>query len=114
MVVAGNGREALAILEDAAFVGFGLVLMDVQMPEMDGFECTALIRAGEQVSRSHLPIVAMTAHSMSGDEARCLAAGMDAYLSKPIDPDALFDIVERYLDHSIDYASRPGSKGVVG
>jgi PAS domain S-box-containing protein len=97
VVVANNGREALAILDDAAIVGFGCVLMDVQMPEMGGFECTASIRDREQVTRVHLPIVAMTAHVMKGDEARCLAAGMDAYLSKPIDPDELFDVVERHL-----------------
>ena len=97
VVVANNGREALAILDEAAFAGFGCVLMDVQMPEMDGFECTAIIRDREQATGSHLPIVAMTAHAMKGDEARCLAAGMDAYLSKPIQPDELFDVVERYL-----------------
>jgi two-component system sensor histidine kinase/response regulator len=95
VVVANNGVEALAILENAAFLGFGCVLMDLQMPEMGGFECTAMIRNRE---RSHLPIVALTAHAMSGDEARCLAAGMDAYLTKPIDPEALFDVLERYLD----------------
>jgi PAS domain S-box-containing protein len=97
VVVASNGREALDILEKAAWAGFGCVLMDVQMPEMGGFECTAIIRAREQGTRVHLPIIAMTAHAMSGDAARCLAAGMDAYLSKPIDPSALFDVVERHL-----------------
>ena len=96
VVVANNGREALAILDDAAFAGFDCVLMDVQMPEMDGFECTAIIREREQATGSHLPIVAMTAHAMKGDEARCLAAGMDAYLSKPIQPDELFDVIERH------------------
>jgi two-component system sensor histidine kinase/response regulator len=100
VVLAGNGREALAILEAAAFAGFGCVLMDVQMPEMNGLECTGLIRDREPRTRSRLPIVAMTAHAMAGDEARCLAAGMDAYLSKPIQPDALFEIVERHLDAS--------------
>jgi two-component system, sensor histidine kinase and response regulator len=98
VVVAVNGREALAILEDASCAGFGCVLMDVQMPEMDGFECTGLIRDREQLTRGHLPIVAMTAHAMEGDEARCLAAGMDGYLSKPIRPDELFEIVDRHLD----------------
>ncbi|HUE86463.1 MAG TPA: response regulator, partial [Vicinamibacterales bacterium] len=97
VVVATNGREALSILEESGWVGFDCVLMDVQMPEMDGFECTAIIRSKEPVTRGHLPIVAMTAHAMSGDEARCLAAGMDAYLSKPIQPNALFDVVDKQL-----------------
>jgi PAS domain S-box-containing protein len=97
VVVATNGREALAILEASNWAGFGCVLMDIQMPEMDGFECTAIIRRKERATRAHLPIVAMTAHAMSGDEARCLAAGMDAYLSKPIEPNALFDAVDRQL-----------------
>jgi two-component system sensor histidine kinase/response regulator len=100
VVVANNGREALAILEEEAFEGFGCVLMDVQMPEMDGLECTAIIRDREPVARSRLPIVAMTADAMKGDEARCLAAGMDAYLSKPIQPDRLFELIERYLGGS--------------
>jgi signal transduction histidine kinase/CheY-like chemotaxis protein len=100
VVAASNGRDALVILEDAAFIGFGCVLMDVQMPEMGGFECTALIRKREPVTGSRLPIVAMTAHAMEGDEARCLRAGMDGYLSKPIQPDELFEIVERHLDAS--------------
>ena len=64
------------------------------MPEMDGFECTALIRAGEKLTGSRLRIIAMTAHAMKGDEARCLAAGMDDYLSKPIRPDELFELIE--------------------
>jgi signal transduction histidine kinase/DNA-binding response OmpR family regulator len=97
VVVANNGLEALAILEESAFVGFGCVLMDVQMPEMDGFECTVTIRERERETRSHVPIVAMTAHALKGDEARCLAAGMDAYLSKPLDPDVFLDVIERHL-----------------
>jgi CheY-like chemotaxis protein len=97
VVVANNGREALAILDEAAFVGFDCVLMDVQMPEMDGFECTALIRSREHMSGRRLPIIAMTAQAMTGDEARCLAAGMDGYLSKPIQPDELLELVERPL-----------------
>jgi two-component system, sensor histidine kinase and response regulator len=100
IVVANDGREALAILETAAFAGFGCVLMDVQMPEMDGFECTAHIRELEQRTGSHLAIVAMTAHAMEGDEARCLAAGMDGYLSKPIEPDELFDLLDRHVSAS--------------
>jgi CheY-like chemotaxis protein len=103
VVVATNGREALEILEDAGWVGFGCVLMDVQMPEMGGFECTAIIRAREKGTRLHLPIIAMTAHALSGDDVRCLSAGMDAYLSKPIDPNALLDVVERQLLNAITH-----------
>ena len=107
VVVANNGREALAILTDAALVGFGCVLMDIQMPEMDGFKCTAIIRERERTTGSRLPIIAMTAHAMKGDDARCLGAGMDAYQSKPIDPDVLFDAVERQLGVSRVPVSRP-------
>ena len=97
VVIAGTGREALAALDEAGSGGFDLVLMDVQMPEMDGFEATAIIRAREQVSGTHLPIVAMTAHAMKGDKERCLAAGMDGYVSKPIDVEQLFAVIEQVL-----------------
>jgi two-component system, sensor histidine kinase and response regulator len=96
-VVANNGREALTILDGAGSAEFDCVLMDVQMPEMGGFECTGCIRERERQTGSHLPIIAMTAHAMEGDEARCLAAGMDAYLSKPLDQSSFFDVVERHL-----------------
>jgi CheY-like chemotaxis protein len=111
VVVANNGREALAILDEAACVGFGCVLMDVQMPEMDGFECTGIIREREQTTGCRLPIIAMTAHVMQGDEARCLAAGMDAYLSKPIQPEELFDVIERHLGVSVPVSRPPLSLG---
>ena len=111
VVVANNGREALAILDEAACVGFGCVLMDVQMPEMDGFECTGIIREREQTTGCRLPIIAMTAHVMQGDEARCLAAGMDAYLSKPIQPEELFDVIERHLGVSVPVSPPPLSLG---
>jgi two-component system, sensor histidine kinase and response regulator len=88
--VAGNGREALAALEGQFF---DLVLMDVQMPELGGFEATAAIRGGEKKTGKHLPI-AMTAHAMLGDRERCLAAGMDGYISKPIHAAELFEIIE--------------------
>jgi PAS domain S-box-containing protein len=84
VVIARNGREALAALDQTGTAGFDLVLMDIQMPDMDGFEATGIIRAREQASGTHLPIIAMTAHAMKGDEERCLAAGMDGYVSKPI------------------------------
>jgi two-component system sensor histidine kinase/response regulator len=83
VVVAANGREVLALLGKGAF---DVVLMDVQMPEMDGLEATAAIRDHERATGGHLPIVALTAHAMKGDAERCLEAGMDAYLAKPLQP----------------------------
>jgi CheY-like chemotaxis protein len=71
--------------------------MDVQMPDMDGFEATAIIRGREKSSGTRLPIVAMTAHAMKGDEERCLAAGMDGYTSKPIQVEQLFATIDRVL-----------------
>jgi CheY-like chemotaxis protein len=94
VVVVNNGREALAALESRAF---DLVLMDVQMPEMDGLEATALTRAREKHSGAHVPIVAMTAHALKGDRQRCLAAGMDDYISKPIHAKELFQTLEKLL-----------------
>ena len=80
-VIVGDGRATLAALERESF---DLILMDIQMPEMDGFEATERIRAREQFTNIRIPIIAMTAHAMSGDRERCLAAGMDAYVSKPV------------------------------
>jgi two-component system sensor histidine kinase/response regulator len=82
------------MLQEAALDQFDLVLMDVQMPQMDGFEVTAAIRKKEESNGRHLPIVAMTAHAMKGDRERCLAAGMDGYVSKPIQPKELFLVIE--------------------
>jgi two-component system, sensor histidine kinase and response regulator len=93
VIVAGNGKEALAALETQAF---DLVLMDVQMPEMSGFEATQAIREKEKGSRSHVPIVAMTAHAMVGDKERCLESGMDDYITKPIRTQELNELLERY------------------
>jgi signal transduction histidine kinase/DNA-binding response OmpR family regulator/integral membrane sensor domain MASE1 len=90
--IVSNGREALAVLERGRF---DLVLMDVQMPEMDGFEATAVIRSRERISGKRIPILAMTAHAMSGDRERCLAAGMDGYIAKPVHKAELLEAVGR-------------------
>jgi signal transduction histidine kinase/ligand-binding sensor domain-containing protein/DNA-binding response OmpR family regulator len=90
-----NGRQALAALDQE---NFDVVLMDVQMPEMDGFEATSAIRAKESRAGSHIPIIAMTAHAMTGDRERCLAAGMDGYVSKPIHPkELMIEAIETML-----------------
>jgi two-component system sensor histidine kinase/response regulator len=111
VVVAGNGREALEALEKESF---DLVLMDVQMPEIDGLAATVTIREKEKVTGTHLAVVALTAHAMKGDRERCLAAGMDDYLSKPIRPPELDAILESYLarrlrdSHALETAGRGG------
>jgi CheY-like chemotaxis protein len=92
--VAETGVQALAALEGGRF---DLVLMDCQMPEMDGFEATRRLRERERDTGAHLPVVAMTANAMEGDRERCLAAGMDDYLSKPIQIRDLFNAIERQL-----------------
>jgi CheY-like chemotaxis protein len=94
IIVVGNGRAALDALEQDEF---DIVLMDVQMPVMDGFAATAAIREKEQATGRHMPIVAMTAHALKGDQERCLAEGMDAYVSKPIRTEDLFLTLERLL-----------------
>jgi signal transduction histidine kinase/CheY-like chemotaxis protein/ligand-binding sensor domain-containing protein len=91
VTVVANGREAVAAVERERF---DLVLMDVQMPEMDGFEATAMIRQAETDTGRHLPIFAMTARAMKGDEERCRLAGMDGYLPKPIRSPDLYAIVD--------------------
>ena len=93
VVIAENGKEALRMLKEQTF---DLVLMDVQMPEMGGFEATALIRDREQLIGRHTPIVAMTAHAMAGDRERCLDAGMDDYLAKPVAAASLLEMVARH------------------
>jgi CheY-like chemotaxis protein len=91
VTIVSSGRAALdALARDS----FDIVLMDVQMPDMDGFEATAAIRRRERETGERIRIVAMTAHAMQGDRERCLAAGMDDYISKPIDQRVLFDVVE--------------------
>jgi CheY-like chemotaxis protein len=94
VVVAGDGREALEKLKTA---DFDLVLMDVQMPVMGGFEATAAVREMEKGTGKHIPIVALTAHAVKGDRERCLAAGMDGYIGKPIHPEELFQQIEALI-----------------
>jgi CheY-like chemotaxis protein len=92
--VVGDGKAALAALAQERF---DIVLMDVQMPVMGGFETTAAIREAERHTGAHLPIIALTAHAMKGDQEQCLAAGMDAYLAKPIKASALYATIQRLL-----------------
>jgi two-component system sensor histidine kinase/response regulator len=103
VVVAESGRKVLDAWRQQPF---DLILMDVQMPEMDGFQTTAIIRKEEEEEEldeqkksgaRHIPIVAMTAHAMVGDRERCLAAGMDDYVSKPISAEDLFAAIERLI-----------------
>jgi PAS domain S-box-containing protein len=97
VVVAADGAQALDTLEQQ---NFDLVLMDAQMPVMDGFEATAAIRRLEQNTRTHIPIIAMTAHAMVGDRQRCLEAGMDGYIAKPVHAHELFETIETVLAHA--------------
>jgi two-component system sensor histidine kinase/response regulator len=94
VTVVGDGRAALTALEKQSY---DLILMDVQMPEMDGFQATAAIRAKEASGASRIPILAMTAHALKGDQERCIAAGMDGYVSKPIRTADLFAAIETTL-----------------
>jgi CheY-like chemotaxis protein len=91
--VAVNGRLAVQALNRDRY---DVILMDVQMPEMGGFEATAIIREKERREGGRIPIVALTANAMKGDSERCLSAGMDAYLSKPIRADELCDVIESF------------------
>jgi CheY-like chemotaxis protein len=94
LTVTCDGREALAAFQAHPF---DLALVDIQMPEVDGFEVTAAIRRHEVQHGGHLPIIAMTAHAMKGDDEQCRAAGMDGYVSKPIAADRLFEEIETVL-----------------
>ncbi len=104
VVVAGNGKEALAALDRQHF---DLVLMDVQLPEMDGLTATAAIRRREQATGTRVPIIGLTAHAMRGDRERCLAAGMDGHVTKPIRPRELFRVMEEVLQDSVAAGGSP-------
>ncbi len=106
-VLACNGREAL---ESLACESFDAVLMDVQMPEMDGLEATRRLRAAEAGTDRHVPVVAMTAHAMKGDRERCFEAGMDYYLSKPIDVD---ELARTLIDATTNRRVAANANGVV-
>ncbi|RLJ22388.1 histidine kinase [bacterium endosymbiont of Escarpia laminata] len=106
VVIAEDGAVAVQQVQET---DFDLVFMDVQMPVMDGYEATSAIRAKPEFEK--LPIIAMTAHAMVGDRERCLAAGMDDYLSKPINPEALFAMLKRWLDGEIQQQQEMFSDG---
>jgi signal transduction histidine kinase/DNA-binding response OmpR family regulator/HPt (histidine-containing phosphotransfer) domain-containing protein len=95
VVVAGTGIEVLSILENSGSKPFSLILMDVQMPEMNGFEATARIREKEKLAGGHIPIIALTARAMKGDKEECLQAGMDGYVSKPLKLDELLSAIAK-------------------
>jgi len=101
--VAENGAQAVETLKT---ISYQLVLMDVQMPEMDGLEATRLIRVMEGKSR-HVPIIAMTAYAMKGDKERCLAVGMDDYLTKPLEPDEVFAMIEHWAREQAPVSLKP-------
>ena len=96
--VAEDGAQAVERLRQS---DYDLVLMDVQMPVMDGFQATTAIRSLKDPHKSSLPIIAMTAHAMKGDQERCLAAGMDAYITKPLNSRDLIDLVENAMRKAV-------------
>jgi signal transduction histidine kinase/ActR/RegA family two-component response regulator len=106
VTMVSNGREAIEALHSSTF---DIVLMDVQMPEMDGFETVARWREREASLGVRLPVVAMTAHAMSGDREKCLEAGMDGYVSKPIQPAKLFESIEQAIASARDLGKQPAA-----
>ncbi|MEE1551468.1 MAG: response regulator, partial [Nitrospinaceae bacterium] len=94
VVIAKDGKEAVAAHEHESL---DLILMDGQMPNMDGFEATVIIRDREKATGAHIPIIALTAHAMEGDRERFLEAGMDAYLAKPFTPGQLVDVINQIV-----------------
>ena len=108
VILAQNGREAMAHLEHSSF---NLVLMDLQMPEMDGITATTAIRKGEEKTGQHIPIIAMTAYAMKGDSERCLKAGMDGYIAKPISSVRLFQTIHTVMSEKRAFGTDGQSGG---
>jgi two-component system, sensor histidine kinase and response regulator len=108
VVVARDGRKALEALDHSVF---DLMLLDIQMPELDGFEVIEVLRRREQTAGGHLPVVALTAHAMKEDRERCLQAGMDDYLSKPIHSAELVAVIDRVLAGRPQSDDSPASSG---
>jgi CheY-like chemotaxis protein len=106
VVTVGDGRQALVAFSQR---DFDLVLMDVQMPEMDGLEATRRLRATERISGRHVPVVALTAHAMKGDRERCLDAGMDAYVAKPIQSAELLAVIDGLFPPERPAKNQPGA-----
>jgi two-component system sensor histidine kinase/response regulator len=111
VTLARNGKEALAALEQG---DFDAVLMDVEMPEMGGLEATALIRERERGTSRHVPVIALTAHAMKGDRERCLKAGMDGYVAKPIMARELYEALIPYQGTAAPTPAEPPAPAVVG
>jgi two-component system sensor histidine kinase/response regulator len=105
--VAANGHEALAVLDREEV---DVVLMDLQMPEMDGFQAAAAIRRSEQLHGGHVPIVALTAHALIGDRENCISSGMDAYLAKPYSMEDLNQVLAEAMSRQVGTAANEDSK----
>ena len=94
-LVAENGQIAIEIFKNT---NIDMILMDVQMPVLDGFEATKQIRELEKEMKKHTPIIAMTAYALTGDREKCIKIGMDDYISKPIELDTIYGIIKKHLD----------------
>jgi CheY-like chemotaxis protein len=100
VTIANNGEEAVAAVVNSGACRFDVILMDIQMPLIDGYEATRRIREHERRSKSHTPVVALTAHAMKGDQQLCLNAGMDDYLAKPFRATSLNEVIDRWTNAS--------------